>query len=163
MNQPQQEYEALKKSFFDRVKQEFDLLDLHDVQTLRPSSLEYLEEIYDISDGDPAAMFKYVGILVRLIDKMPLSNLYEHEMEEIDVDNGDGTFVKQLRHKRYPHIWKSNDGKYINDHGVVYVNQKTGDRQYRYLGEPGSQNSSAIYITFPYYPVEKIIFYNTGE
>ena len=117
-----------------------------------PTCLEFLDKCADVAGNDPQSMKRICEILLRLIDRRPLSPITEKDFEAETHVEGDRT-IEILRCTRYPYLYKQ-DGKYWDDRAVAFqqADSAPGDRTYLYQ----SGNSSKQQVELPYFPVERI-------
>lgn len=114
--------------------------------------VEYLVEMYIISEGRINVMEQLHEITRRLMDNKPITVITEKDFVGTDVKDGDNIVVVDICTK-YPYIYRSpQDGKYYNDRGVCFVDDN-GNKMYMSNG----QYRSTVEITLPYYLNEKIV------
>ena len=114
--------------------------------------LNFLDKCADISHNDTNTMKELCNLLIRLVDKKPLSPITEDDFEVETYTEGNKT-LEISRCTRYPYIYKMN-GKYYNDRAVAFrrIDDAESDRMYIYQ----TRNSSKQEITLPYFPNEEI-------
>lgn len=114
--------------------------------------LDYVTEIYKMSEGQPNIMEQLHDLTRRLIENKPITTITEKDFEPIDVQDGQNIVVVYVC-KKYPHIYRSpQDGKYYNDRAICFVDVN-GNKMYMSNG----QYRSTQEITLPYYLQEKFV------
>lgn len=121
------------------------------------TALLYLNQLNEMAKGDPFLSKQLHDMIGTLINKEPISPLYEDELVEIEVYNPTDKGlepIKRKQHPRCPYVYEEN-GKFFDDRGIGFQ-QADGSRWY---GTNGPYVSK-IEITFPYLRKEKTIFVN---
>lgn len=114
--------------------------------------LEYLTEMYIISEGRINVMEQLHEVTGRLMDNIPITAITEDDFELVDVKDGYNIVVVSVC-KKFPYIYRSpQDGKYYNDRAICFVDVN-GNKMYMSNG----QYRSTQEITLPYYVNEKIV------
>ena len=114
--------------------------------------LNFLDKCADISQNDTNTMKELCNLLIRLIDKKPLSPITEDDFEvEIYSENGKDTEI--LRCTRAPYVYKM-DGKYFDDRAVAF--RRAGDLETDKMYLYQTMNSSKQEVTLPYFPTEEV-------
>ena len=114
--------------------------------------LDYLVEMYIISEGKINVMEQLHEVTRRLMDNKPITVITEKDFHSVDVQDGSNIVVVDFC-KKYPHIYRSpQDGKYYNDRGICFVDDN-GNKMYMTNG----QYRSTVEITLPYYLNEQIV------
>ena len=111
-----------------------------------------LDEIADLTHGDPESMKQLCSILPRLIDKRPLSLITETDFETETQTEADRT-LEILRCTRYPYLYKM-DGKYYDDRAVAFRRADSPETDRMYIYQTG--NSSKQEVQLPYFPREEV-------
>jgi hypothetical protein len=115
--------------------------------------LELLKQSSKVCNNDSETMKQIVYMLVRLIDREPLSPITELDFELEYHSEGNNT-VTIHRCTRYPYVYSMGDGKYWNDRAVVFRFADSAETDKMYLYQSG--NNSKQEITLPYFPVETV-------
>jgi hypothetical protein len=116
------------------------------------TALKLLDDLADLTRGDPETMKQLCALIPRLIDRKPLSPITEADFETETYSESDCT-VEILRCTRYPYVYKI-DGKYYDDRAVAFRRADSAytDRMYIYQ----SGNSSKQEISLPYILNEEV-------
>ena len=109
--------------------------------------LQLLDNLSDLTEGDPFTMKQLGNFLPRLLDRMPISPITETDFEP--EYHGTNNEMIVMRCTRYPYVYKSNDGKYWNDRAVAFKFKNASESDIMFLYRP---NGSKREITLPYYP-----------
>lgn len=114
--------------------------------------LNFLDKCADISHNDENTMKELCNLLVKLIDRRPLSPITEADFEIETYNEGDNA-IEILRCTRYPYVYKMND-KYWDDRAIAFrrAGDLESDKMYLYQ----TTNSSKQEITLPYFPTEEV-------
>jgi hypothetical protein len=120
------------------------------------TALKLLDDLTDLTHGDPETMKQLCSLLPRLIDRRPLTAVTEEDFETETHSEGDCT-VEILRCTRYPYAYKM-DGKYYDDRAVAFRRADSAESDRMYIYQSG--NSSKQEITLPYFPSEEVITIN---
>ena len=117
------------------------------------TSLKLLDNLADLTNGDPDTMKQLCSLLPRLIDQLPIAPITEADFAPEYHSQGDNT-VTIYRCTRYSWVYRTEDGKYWDDRAVAFkfVDSADADRMYIYQ----SGNSSKQEVTLPYYPEFKV-------
>jgi hypothetical protein len=114
------------------------------------NAIELLENLADLTNGDPNTMKQLCEWLPRLVERIPISPITEKDFQL--EEHGDIT-LDVWRCTRYPQVYKTNDGKYWNDRAVIFKNPNSTGGEYMLLYRPGGSKRE---ITLPYYPVTEV-------
>lgn len=136
--------------YIDYVKQELEYNNLIKID-LGKQILKLFETSWEFSDSNKLTVDGIVNMVTRLNKKLPLIPLEEEDMVLYQPNNAPA----HKRHKRYFPVFQGQDGKYYDEHAVLFVNEH-GIEMYCY----SSNYSSRIEIEFPYYPVQKYVNIN---
>ena len=147
-DQAQSTPEALHKiQFVEYMQKEFELINF-DKTEFGQTMMSCLLQFYDLNKGDRGKMLLFVNMLKRIVERNPLAILQEDEITEVDVAG-----TKMKKHPRYEWLEVMPDGRYLDVHGIGFVNPDG----VKWYGANG-QYRSAIEVTLPYFPEEKIIY-----
>jgi len=142
------------EDFLKYVKTELELSNF-DKTEFGKSTVEYLQQLYALTNGNSITMNLLHNNVEKLIQNVPIVPLQESELVETyaDVNDGNGTKITIMKHPRYEYVYKDpTDGKYYNDRGIGFKT-KNG---LVYYGSNGA-NISKVEIQFPYTVEPKII------
>jgi len=116
---------------------------------------QYLAVLYKTINGDKIQMQNITNMLIRIINKKPLTPITEEDFELRPAfnptENGLEEF-QDLRCVRCLSVHKHNDGFYYDDEAIAFIN-KHGDKMFVYQGETSSRQR----VELPYYPEELIV------
>jgi hypothetical protein len=134
----------------DYVKQELEYNNL--IKTdMGKQVLKLFETSWEFCDNNKLLVDTIITMVTRLNKKLPLLPLEEEDMVLYQPNKGPA----HKRHKRYFPVFQSEDGKYYDEHGILFVNE-SGIELYCY----SSEYNSRVEIEFPYYPIQKRININ---
>lgn len=123
-----------------------------DQSNFGPILLDYVTEIYKMSNGQPNIMEQVHDMTRRLMENKPITEITEKDFHKVDVKDGKNIVVVDVC-KKYPYIYRSpQDGKYYNDRGICFINEN-GNKMYMSNG----QHRSTVEITLPYFLQEKFV------
>ena len=124
---------------------------------LGPTMIQFLRESAELASNDRDVMKMMAQMLERLIDMEPISMITENDF--VEEERPDGKIM--ARCTRYPHLYRSPDGKYYNDRAIVFKRkgEPNNNKQYIYQGQLSSKQE----ISLPYYPAEQIIYLDDVE
>lgn len=113
-------------------------------------SVNLLVNLVDLTNSDISVMRQLCEWLPRLIERIPISPITE---DDFQLEQHGDKSKDVWRCTRYPHVYRTNDGKYWNDRAVIfkYFDSVEGEQMFFY----GSEGSKCE-ITLPYFPVTEI-------
>jgi len=114
------------------------------------NAIELLENLADLTNGDINTMKQLCEWLPRLVERIPISPITE---EDFQLEQHGSDSLDVWRCTRYPHVYKTNDGKYWNDRAVAFKFSNSVGNDQMFLYRPGGSKRE---ITLPYYPVTEI-------
>jgi hypothetical protein len=113
-------------------------------------SVTLLENLADLTNGDINVMRQLCEWLPRLVERIPISPITEDDFQ-LEQHGNESTDV--WRCTRYPHVYRTTDGKYWNDRAVVFKHIDSVEGEQMFLYRPGGSKRE---ITLPYFPVTEI-------
>lgn len=144
--------ENRRKTFLDHAALELKLLE-YEGTPLYDATLKYLAELWDVCDGEQHVLDVYHNMVKDLINLEPLSELYEHELVEIELKP---EYAKEMVRKNHPRCqWVySENGKFFDERAFGF--QKANGNIYYGMATNGDM--SCREITFPYKRKPVIIY-----
>jgi hypothetical protein len=115
--------------------------------------LSILENSAELCHNDPESMKNLIGLILRLIDRIPIAPITEDDFDSSVHDTEGKSSIARCERSSY--VYQTPDGKYWDDRAVAfrYSDESETNKMYLYSEARNSKQE----IELPYYPNETII------